>query len=843
MGRIVGIDLGTTYSAVAIPEERQGEGFLTVPGCPGCSVILDANKRRITPSVVAEDQRGQIVVGHTAKGRAGLSPEPIMFSKRWMGEDKTFPLAKQGALRPEQAAGHILRYLKEMAETRLKEKVDEAVITVPAYFTLQAKQKTEEAGRLAGLKVAQIAQEPVAAALMYCAGDPRESLRIMTYDLGGGTFDVAILEKRDGVISTQSIRAFDGDRFLGGYNFDQILAWWMVKQLQKSYSLELNLENPADKIRFAKFMVYAERAKVALSQAEDFEIQDPASGLQDHAGRDIELLLTLTRGEFEDMIRKHIEDTIQLCHRAREKCNPPLKKEQFDEILMVGGSSRIPLVGRRLQEEFGKKPKLLEPDLCVALGAAILAGTKAQTIGCLKLDPIPAQTELPRLTVTGAVVPGPNLPGVAGCAVNLKALDGSYGSKRTIQADGRFAFPDVPLAAEVTRKFALTVQSPRGTEVASHRFEVRQSAAAAGLVEVEAATNVLSKPIGLWLVDGLEVIAAERTPLPYQTVVRAKTTDTSGTIRVPIHEENNQLGEIVMQNIPTDLPVGTSVEVTVSIQPNYQVTGRAVIPSLNREEKVEIRIPVVKVPGRPDLEQRHTDLSRRANDALTTAGRGAVFGDPKVKRLKQLLADTRDMLQAPSPDLSRINDQLDEVDGLVRRLGAGWKPDPPRAAFEQKCSEAEDLLAEVIRHQPEKAKDGYDRRLAAFKTEAGKAETAQNSAAWKDAFQKVCKLCEELEGYLPRSGGGAEVPPDPNMLLINLAQSLRNLADHARERGVFEKFKADFKEVGDALRRIDPKAPDAMNQIRDWYYTRFEDLRKRLEAPEQKGLLELEKKG
>ena len=490
-------------------------------------------------------------------------------------------------MHPEDVSAHILRYLKEMAEKRLGETVEEAVITVPAYFSMQARQKTEEAGQLAGLKVAQIAQEPVAAALAHCVADPRETLRILTYDLGGGTFDTAILEKRDGVISTSSIRAFDGDRFLGGYNFDETLAWWIIDQLKASYDLALDLEDPADKVRFAKFMVYAERAKIALSQAEHCEIQDSASGLTDRAGVEIAVHLTLTREIFEGMIRKHVEDTIQLCHRAMEKCEPPLRPDQFDEILMVGGSSRIPLVARRLEEEFGRKPRLLEPDLCVALGAAILAGTKARTIGCLKLDPIAAETDLPTLTVSGEVVAGDGLTDGAGCAVELRALDGSYRTKRTVQKDGRFAFADVPLALEGKRSFILTVTAPNGTEAASHRFEVCQSATAVDGGLIEAATNVLSKPIGLLLVDGLDVIVPERTPLPHETVVRARTADASGEIHVPILEENNPLGEIFMDDIPTDLAVGSVVEVTVTIHPNYQLSGRAFVPALQREKDVK----------------------------------------------------------------------------------------------------------------------------------------------------------------------------------------------------------------------------------------------------------------
>ena len=326
MGRIVGIDLGTTYSAVAIPEERSGDGFLVVPGCPGCSVILDRFKRRITPSVVAEDDTGKVVVGYVAKGRAGLSPEPIMFAKRWMGEDKSFPLARQGALRPEDASYYILRYLKELAEERLGESVEEAVIAVPAYFSLLAKQKTEEAGQRAGLRMAQVVQEPVAAAMMYAHGDRRDPLRLLTYDLGGGTFDVAILEKRDGMISSDSIRAFDGHRFLGGYNFDKALAHWILDELKaRNYDLVLDVDDPADRATMAKLMVYAERVKIALSQVEVYELVDTACDIVDHAGNPVAIQLEIARERFEEMIRPEVErDDLDLPPGADGESRPAL---------------------------------------------------------------------------------------------------------------------------------------------------------------------------------------------------------------------------------------------------------------------------------------------------------------------------------------------------------------------------------------------------------------------------------------------------------------------------------------------------------------------------------------
>jgi actin-like ATPase involved in cell morphogenesis len=840
MGRIVGIDLGTTYSVVTIPEERSGDGFLVLRGCPGYSVILDRSKSRITPSVVAEDSTGNIVVGHTAKGRAGFSPEPIMFAKRFMGEDTTFQLAKQGTLRPEEVAAHVLRYLKGMAEQRLGELVDEAVITVPAYFSLRAKQLTEQAGMMADLKVRQIAQEPVAAALMYCVGDRRDNLRIMTYDLGGGTFDVAILDKRDGVISTDSIRAFDGDRRLGGYDFDKSLALWLLHQLNaRGYDLD-----PDDNVTFAKLMVYAERAKIELSRSESYQFQEPTTGITDQAGKPVILdNLEVTRDDFEAMISTQVDYTIQLCRRAMtEKAARPIRPDEIDEIIMVGGSSRIPLVARRLEEAFGRTPQLVEPDLCVALGAAILAGTKGKTFGCLQLDTIPSETDLPSLTVTGRLVPGNDLRAVEGCVVTLRATDGAWRNSRTTGAEGAFVFDAVPLVPEDTRDFALVVTSPGGVEVAGHRFSVVQTSAAivGGLVE-QISTNVLSKPIGILLVDGFHVIAPERTPLPYETVVHTKTMDASGAIRVPILEEHNPLGEIVMRDIPTTLTVGSAVEVKLTIQENYQIRGRAYVRALSREATVDIQIPERSQKSVEALQHDYELLAARADDALASAGRGAMFGDAKAKRLKDRMQACEQMLKpGERPEPAKVQDCLDEIESLVRNLEAGWRPEPPRAVFEHKAREAEGLLATAIKQKPEVAKDGYDKHLAALRAEAEKAYTDQNPAVWKESYTKVAHLCDQLEALGRPDDGGGDGQPDPGKLLIELAKELDALAERARNVGRYAEFEDEFKDLAAALKRINPDAPDAMRQMADWYLTKFSDLQHRLGAPQRRGILGLD---
>jgi actin-like ATPase involved in cell morphogenesis len=832
MGHIIGIDLGTTYSAVAIPETRLGEGFFAVRECPGYSVVLDRLKNRITPSVVAEDEKGEIVVGHRAKGRAGLSPEPIMFAKRSMGEDVVFSLNRQGTLRPEDVSAHVLRYLKKLAEDRLGEPVDEAVITVPAYFTLRAKQMTEKAGELAGLRVSQIAQEPVAAAMMYCLNEVRDPLRIMTYDLGGGTFDIAIVEKRDGLISTDSILAFDGDRFLGGYNFDKKLAFWLAEQLTANgYELKLDLTNPADKVIFSKLMVFAERIKIALSKEQVYSIQEPATGISDHGGNPVAIDLSITRDDFEKMIARDVEYTIELCHRAMsEKANPPILAETIDEIIMVGGSSRIPLVGRRLEEAFGRKPRLVEPDLCVALGAAILAGTKGRTYGCLKLDPIPAETDLPSLTVTGRVVAGGGVATAAGCGVLLRALDGSVTKRQTAGTDGAFVFDGVPLAEEASTEFVLKVTEPGGREVGSHGFTVKQSQLAKTGGIVEPVTNQLSKPIGIVLVEGFRVIAPERTPLPYETVQRAKTMDTSGNIRVPIQEGNNPLGEIVMKDIPSTLPVGSAVEVTIAIQDNYQIRGRAFVPAIAREAKVVIDIPVPVLKTIDELRRDLEQLSARAEDAASAAGRGAKFGGGKAKRLQQRLQEAKEMLSCQDPEPAHIQDRLDEINNLVQELGSGWRPEPPRSLFDEHATGTRNLIEKAVKKRPEIGKDGYDKRLDAIVAEGSKAFGNQNAAAWKDAFGKLVKLHDEVEGLLDK-GTDDGPPPDPAAILMALARELSQLERTARDLGRHGEFSERFKELAEGLKSINPRAQDAMIQIRDWYLTKFKDLETRLHAP------------
>ena len=523
---VVGIDLGTTYSVIATPQAFAGEYFDTVSGV---TVIKDDYKRRLTPSVVAVDRQGHLLVGQRAKARAGQQPEPIMFVKRAMGQAREFTLGDR-QLRPEQVSAEILRYLKTLAEKRLGEAVEEAVITVPAYFELVQKQKTKEAGELAGLKVADPLQEPVAAALAYCHDDTRDPLTIMTYDLGGGTFDVAILRKEQGVFE---IKSFDGDPNLGGYDFDKALAYWIADRLkEQGYQLEIEPATAPQRPILTKLLVLAEEVKEKLSERDSYALLNQNTGIVDTNGEPVSIELEISRETFEELIGDSIEETIRLCRQALQKADLPAVA--LDEIVLVGGSSRIPMVARRLEAEFGRRPRLNEPDLSIAIGAAIMAGRLGRRIGALKLGQLPDVTTLPAIQITGTLDTR-QLPEAGRCTVVLLFADGSLSRRQQVNDQGGFVFPQVPLAAGTTTRFTLRIEDATGRELLSHSFAIRRDAAAVSTPTQTVAgleTNVLAKPIAIMTVSGRHIVASERTPLPYEHHVQAQTMDQTGEVHI-----------------------------------------------------------------------------------------------------------------------------------------------------------------------------------------------------------------------------------------------------------------------------------------------------------------------
>ena len=367
MAKTIGIDLGTTNSCVAVIEG--GEPV----------VIANAEGARTTPSVVAFSKDGERMVGQVAKRQAITNPDKTVSSiKREMGS--AYKVSIDGKnYTPQEISAMILQKLKSDAEAYLGEKVTQAVITVPAYFTDAQRQATKDAGKIAGLDVKRIINEPTAAALSYGV-DKENDQKVMVYDLGGGTFDVSIIEMGDGV---QEVLATAGNNRLGGDDFDKRIIDWLVSQFKQSDGVDLS----SDKMAMQRLKDAAEKAKIELSGVTSTAINLPFITADATGPKHLDV--TLTRAKFDELTADLVEATMGPVRSALSDSG--LQISEIDKVLMVGGSSRIPAVQDAVKRLIGKDPfKGINPDECVAIGAAIQAGVLGGEVdGLLLLDVTP----------------------------------------------------------------------------------------------------------------------------------------------------------------------------------------------------------------------------------------------------------------------------------------------------------------------------------------------------------------------------------------------------------------------------------------------------------------------
>ncbi|RWQ41526.1 MAG: molecular chaperone DnaK [Mesorhizobium sp.] len=375
MAKVIGIDLGTTNSCIAIMDGKESK------------VIENAEGARTTPSIVAINSDGERLVGQPAKRQAVTNPENTIFAvKRLIGRryddpvtDKDKKLVPYKIVKgdngdawveaggkkqsPSQISAMILQKMKETAEAYLGEKVEKAVITVPAYFNDAQRQATKDAGKIAGLEVLRIINEPTAAALAYGL-DKKEGKTIAVYDLGGGTFDISVLEIGDGVFEVKST---NGDTFLGGEDFDMRLVEYLAAEFKKEQGIDLR----NDKLALQRLKEAAEKAKIELSSTTQTEINLPF--ITADASGPKHLTLKLTRAKFESLVEDLVQRTIEPCKAALKDAS--LKAGEIDEVVLVGGMTRMPKIQEIVKQFFGKEPhKGVNPDEVVALGAAIQAG-------------------------------------------------------------------------------------------------------------------------------------------------------------------------------------------------------------------------------------------------------------------------------------------------------------------------------------------------------------------------------------------------------------------------------------------------------------------------------------
>ena len=436
MSKIIGIDLGTTNSCVSVLEG----GVATV--------IPNPEGGRTTPSVVAINKKGERIVGDAAKRQAITNPNTVSSIKRLMGTDKKVELDGK-KYTPEEISAMILSYMKDYAEKYLGEPVTKAVITVPAYFNDSQRQATKNAGKIAGLDVERIINEPTAAALAYGLDKQENTHTVLVYDLGGGTFDVSVMELGDGVFEVKSTA---GNNKLGGDDFDQRIIDYLVEEFKRENGIDLT----KDKMAMQRLKEVAEKAKKDLSGVTTTQVSAPFIS----QGEDgpLHLDVTLSRAKFEDLIRDLVESTLKPVRQALKDAK--ITAKDIDKVLLVGGSTRIPMVQEMIKKELGKDPsREVNPDEVVAMGASIQGGVLTgevndivlldvtplslglETLGGVMTVLIPRNTTIPTSKKQVFSTAADNQP-----AVDIHILQGERSMAADNKTLGRFQLSGIPAA-------------------------------------------------------------------------------------------------------------------------------------------------------------------------------------------------------------------------------------------------------------------------------------------------------------------------------------------------------------------------------------------------------------
>ena len=745
--RDLGIDLGTTFSVLAV----HGRADLAPDYPPGiyledcdATIIPSPEGEETFPSVVMEDpdSPGTLLYGRTALQRAEESGAPVLFSKRKMGTRE--PIAMPGGDRlARDIAREFLGYLKRCAEQALGHPVPRAVVTHPAYFDRAAVEETREAAREAGFDMTlpeQMLMEPVAAALAYTRTDARDPLRVLAYDLGGGTFDVTYLERIAGVIE---MRAFDGDHLLGGYNFDRELAHWVRQRLEaRGRRIVLDEDDPEDRARLTRLLRLAEGLKLSLAKAQrddervEFRARDV---LVDTAGRPVQINESLTRAEFVSLIRRDLERTVACCHRALAKAQAD--PSAIDEVLLVGGSTYGPWVAESLAAAFpGLRPKLFHPDLCVGAGAAIHAkmvlpalvrGPALQ----LLLD-VPETAVLEIINVAGSLRDAGGEP-AEGVSVKLRLPAGAWLGPQHVGEGGRFLFPDVELAENAINEFAIEALSPGGGALLRHAFRIAHSA---GNADISTFTTVLPRPLSILTFDGLIPLAREGATLPARCTRTFLRDNDNPHLTIELYQERDPIGEVRIENIPPEGGRGSFVDLEVEVTDRNHLRGTALVRT--REGRVvarsEVSVHFTTTETQPleNLREQWEELEAEVDELLRKTGE---VGDDETLAARAVQRETAAELLGQVDEMFERQpvERLEIQAGLARLRHLLHPPademQPPLEEFRAAVARCRRALAELAAQAEDILRASEQDRAMVARAK----HTRERAGGWRDALERV----------------------------------------------------------------------------------------------------------
>ncbi len=840
---ILGIDLGTTNSCVAI--KGSNDGCFAIDTVPGYSVVTDRLKRKFTPSVLAHTGKSDkpYEIGHNAKISVEGRFPPVMFAKRDLGTDVKYQIDGDQFITPVEVSAEILKYLKQMAETELGQKINKAVVTVPAYFNFTQSSLTKEAIKKAGFIVDDercILQEPVAAALTYTQIVQAESLKIMVYDLGGGTFDISVVKKEGTFVE---VVKFGGDNALGGYDFDKILADHFLTKLKEiGYKLDLNIEkNSEDHIRYVKLLLEAELAKISLTSVLEVHVRKPGI-FKDQNGDLVDLDLLIDRPAFESMISGKIYYTMDTCKETLKKSGFSI--DQIDKIIMVGGSSYIPLILKRLEEEFEKEPQFLEPDLCVAIGAAIQASQFGEIVEHdvrIKFDKIPAVSTFESEAISGKVT---NLMGnevEEGYIAEIINPISNYKENQEL-VEGNFYF-DIHLQADVENLFLLKIVNKDGKKVAETEIKITHSSKSeideSGDTEISGTVN-LSKAIFVKRESGLHELAAEGVVLPYEKkeefpIIKEGRIDDEDSLEleVQLFEQDLLLGEVKITDIPGTIGNNEPVIVGIKITPDYQIIVNAQLPTVNKEGKAVFSQNIEKVHSSENLQN---DLDKLCADwekmkLLLSQDELAKIG----VKITRLIKRAKEYFAGNNPDRTEVSKIVSTLKLLISDL-KGKGPlilSPSKEKFDMLCEETRNLIkkAEGISQH---AKDmQMERSLDSFIEKGKHAYESRNQDEWKTINKQVEELSIKAYNIIRSVESNGE--PDPEQLLLSLIfliNEMREEINRHQSHKMYERWINKITEIQKEAKKLGEEKDNTklLRNLRELYQNKLEPLKEEIQG-------------